>query len=373
MSLPSLAPASVSSVVPAVAAHRGASGRRPEHTLGAYREAIAAGCDDIELDLVVTADGVLVARHEAELSATTDVATRPDFADRRTTRAVDGVEQTGWFAEDLTLAELRRLTTRERMPLLRPANTLFDGIEPVPTLDEVLDLVTRESARRGRPVGVLAELKHAAHARAAGVPLEDPLLETLARHGLDHPWSRVSVMSFETDVLRRLATLTRLPLVQLIDHAHLRPPDLRALGEPTTYADLVTPAGLDRIDEYADGIGPHKSWVLTPGADGRIVGRSGLVRAAHSRGLTVHAWTLRAENRYLPLDFRIGTDPGAPGDLAAEVRALLAAGVDGLITDHPDLALAGLDERNPWPAPHTDPTRTVVASAPPSASPWPAR
>jgi glycerophosphoryl diester phosphodiesterase len=316
MSLPSLA------LAPTVVGHRGASGCRPEHTLAAYREAIAHGADDIELDLVITRDGVLVARHERELSATTDVARHPELAARRTTRVVDGVPVTGWFADDLTLAELRTLTTRERWPDLRPTNTAYDGAERVPTFDEVLALVAAESARRGRGIGVMVELKDTADLAARGLAVDGPLLADLARHGLDHPWARVTIMAFEPAVLRRLAGRTRLPLVQLIDH------ERRA---------LATPAGLDEVDEYADGIGPHKTLVLPPGPDGWLAGPSGLVREAHGRGLTVHVWTLRAENRHLPRDFRRGGDPGAHGDLAAEVRALVDAGVDGLITDHPDL------------------------------------
>lgn len=316
MSLPSLA------LAPTVVGHRGASGRRPEHTLAAYREAIALGADDIELDLVITRDGVLVARHERELSATTDVASHPELAARRATRVVDGVPVTGWFADDLTLAELRTLTTRERWPDLRPTNTAYDGAEPVPTFDEVLALVTAESARRGRGIGVMVELKDTGDLAARGLAVDAPLLADLAHHGLDHPWARVTIMAFEPAILRRLAARTRLPLVQLIDHER---------------RELATSAGLDEVDEYADGIGPHKSLVLPVGPDGWLAEPSGLVRAAHRRGLTVHVWTLRAENRHLPQDFRVGDDPRAHGDLAGEVRALVDAGVDGLITDHPDL------------------------------------
>ena len=205
---------------PAVVAHRGASGHRPEHTLDAYRTAIRMGVDDIELDLVATRDGVLVARHDLELSATTDVADRPGLAHLRRTLVVDGVEQHGWFVQDLTLPELKTLAARERMPGTRPGNTAYDGAEGVPTLTEVLAMVGAESVRRGRPVGVALELKHAAHHDAAGLPLDVPLLRELARQGLDHPWARVALMSFEAPVLRRLAERTRLPVVQLLDRGH---------------------------------------------------------------------------------------------------------------------------------------------------------
>jgi glycerophosphoryl diester phosphodiesterase len=310
---------------PAVVAHRGASGHRPEHTLDAYRTAIRMGVDDIELDLVSTGDGVLVARHDLELSATTDVARRPELAHLRRTAVVDGVVQHGWFVEDLTLAQLKTLAARERMPGTRPGSAAYDGAEGVPTLDEVLAMVGSESARRGRAVGVMLELKHAAHHDAIGLPLDVPLLRDLARHGLDHPWARVTLMAFEAPVLRRLATRTRLPVVQLLE-----------AGEPLT-ADA-----LDRIDEYADGIGPHTSLVLPRDRTGAIGVPSSLVGDAHRRGLTVHVWTVRGENRFLPTNLRRGDAPDALGDMASEVEALLAAGVDGVITDHPEPALAAV-------------------------------
>lgn len=235
--------------------------------------------------------------------------------------------QRGWFAQDLTLAELKTLAARERMPRTRPANTAYDGAEGVPTLTEVLAMVAAESARRGRPVGLLLELKHADHHDRAGLRLDEPLLRELARQGLDHPWARVTLMSFEAPVLRRLAGRTRLPLVQLL--------------EP---GDDAGPEALDAIDEYADGIGPHTSMVLPGDHRGAVAGPSSLVREAHRRGLTVHVWTLRAENRFLPVDLRHGEAPDALGDMAGHVRALLDAGVDGIITDHPEPALAARRE-----------------------------
>lgn len=325
---------------PAVVAHRGASGHRPEHTLDSYRTAIRMGVDDIELDLVITRDGVLVARHESEISGTTDVADRPEFAHRRTTRTIDGERLHGWFVEDFTLAELKTLATREPMPGIRPANTAYDGAEGIPTLNEVLAMVGAESVRCGRQVGVMVELKHTTYFDSLGLPLDEPLLADLARHGLDHPWARVSLMAFESTILRRLASRTRLPLIQLLDAGTGRPADLVAAGDRRTYADLATPEGLAWIDEYADGIGPHKSLVLPRDTDGTVDRPSELVAAAHRLGLTVHVWTVRAENRFLPVNLRLGNGPDAPGDVAAEVRALLDAGVDGLITDHPEATLA---------------------------------
>jgi glycerophosphoryl diester phosphodiesterase len=257
----------------------------------------------------------------------------------RATRTIDGVETTGWFTEDLTLAQLKTLTARERMPRTRSANTAWDGAEGVPTFTEVLAMVGAESVRRGRPVGVLVELKHAAYLDSLGLPLDRPLLADLARHGLDHPWARVTLMSFEPTVLRRLAGRTRLPVVQLLDLGHRRPADLAAVGDPTTYGDLVTREGLARIDDYADGIGAHKGLVLPRDAHGAIGEPSSLVRDAHRAWLTVHVWTVRAENRFLPTNLRRGAAPDAHGDMGGEVRALLDAGVDGIITDHPEAAL----------------------------------
>lgn len=309
-------------VTPAVVAHRGASGYRPEHTLDAYRLAITMGADDIEVDLVSTADGVLVARHECELSVSTDVASRPEFADRRTTRVVDGERRTGWFSQDLTFAEIKRLTAREPRPDLRPGCAAYDGQSGVSSFNEILAMFQAESTRSGRSVGVMAELKQPSYFASVGLPLDEPLLADLRRHDLDHARSRVTVMSFEPTVLRRLAGRLRVPVVQLLDRVDHRPADLVSLGDPRTYGDLATPDGLAEIDEYADGIAAHTSLVL-PGS-GPELEPSDLVRDAHRRWLSVHVWTLRAE----------------AGDLAERGRALLDAGVDGLITDHPDQLLA---------------------------------
>lgn len=326
-------------VTPAVVAHRGASGYRPEHTIEAYRMAIRMGADDIEIDLVATRDGVLVARHESEISATTDVASHPEFADRETTKTIDGVTMTGWFVEDFTLAELKTLTARERLAGLRPDSAAHDGTCGIPSLNEVLAMVGAESVLSGRSIGVMAELKHATYFESIGLPLGPMLLFDLRRHDLDHPRSRVTVMSFEPSILRKLAPETRVELVQLLEAGDKRPADFVAAGDARTYADLCSLDGLAWIDEYADGIGAHKSLVL-PRDDAGNVGRpSTLVRDAHRTWLTVHVWTLRRENRFLPRNLRVVGGAGTAGDLAAEARAFLAAGVDGLITDHPDIVL----------------------------------
>ncbi|KRF18909.1 hypothetical protein ASG90_03195 [Nocardioides sp. Soil797] len=326
-------------VTPAVVAHRGASGYRPEHTIEAYRMAIRMGADAIELDLVATRDGVLVARHESEISSTTDVADHPEFADRETTKTIDGLSVTGWFVEDFTLAELKALTARERLGTMRPDSASYDGKCGIPSFNEVLAMVGAESVLGGRSIGVMAELKHAAYFESIGLALDPMLLFDLRRHGLDHPRSRVTVMSFEPTVLRRLAHETRVEIVQLLEAADKRPADLVAAGDSRTYADLCTRDGLTWIDEYADGIGAHKSLVLPRDDAGNITGPSSLVRDAHRMWMTVHVWTLRRENRFLPRNLRSSGGAGAAGDLAAEARAFLDAGVDGLITDHPDLVL----------------------------------
>ena len=322
-----------------VVGHRGASGYRPEHTLEAYRLAIAMGADYVEPDLVSTKDGVLVARHENEIGGTTDVAAHPEFADRRTTKTIDGRPVTGWFTEDFTLAELKTLRAKERLPLVRPGNTAYDGRFEVPTLDEVLAFVAAESRRVRRTIGVYPETKHPTYFDSIGLSMEEPLVASLKRFRLDKRKSPVVLQSFETGNLRDLDRMTKAPIAQLLD-ATGAPYDLVAAGDPTTYRDLTTPAGLDRISEYADGVGAHKDWVLPRNAAGATTVPSALVDDAHDRDLIVHVWTLRAENQFMATNFRRGTDPNAFGDLAAETRAFVAAGVDGIFTDHPDIVVA---------------------------------
>jgi glycerophosphoryl diester phosphodiesterase len=329
---------------PIVIGHRGASGYRPEHTLAAYRLAIRLGADYVEPDLVSTKDGVLVARHENEISGTTDVADRPEFADRRKTKTIDDRQVTGWFTEDFTLAELKTLRAKERLPEVRPDNTRYDGRFEVPTLEEVLDLVKEESRRAGRKIGVYPETKHPTYFDSIGLSMEEPLVQTLREHGLDRAKAKVFIQSFETGNLRELDDLTRAPLVQLID-ASGAPYDLAAAEDPTTYADMVTPAGLAEIAEYADGVGANKNLVLPRDpATGATGEPSELVPDAHDAGLLVHIWTMRDENQFMATNFRIGTDPNAKGDILAETTAFLEAGVDGMFADHPDSVLDARDE-----------------------------
>jgi glycerophosphoryl diester phosphodiesterase len=321
---------------PRVIAHRGASGYLPEHTLAAYWLAIEQGADYIEPDLVSTADGVLVARHENALAvlegdggvreATTDVMDHPAFASRCRTQLIDGVPVTGWFTEDFTLAELKTLRARERLPALRPANARFDGMFEVPTLAEIVTLLQRASEGRARPVGLYPETKHPSHFRALGLPLEPALLDGLK--GLDAP---VFLQSFEVGNLQALAGRTTHPRIQLCELAG------HPWDDPTPYAEMLSPAGLARIATYAQGIGVHAESVL-PRRDGRLQPATRLVADAHAAGLQVHVWTVRAENHFLPLDHRRGDDPAALGDVAGYLRRLRAAGIDGCFADQAFLA-----------------------------------
>lgn len=324
---------------PVVVAHRGMSGELHEHTLAAHRAALLAGADALEVDVVPTADGVLVVRHENELSMTTDVADRPEFAHRRTTKVVDQQLVSGWFVEEFTRAEVASLRVRERLPHLRPQVAVGDDMLGVATLGQVLDLVAEFSVLRGRPVGLYVELKHATHFGGCGLPVDDLLLAELGARGLTGAGSPVQVLAFETTVLRRIADRARLPVVQLLDHPRLAPADLVAAGDPRTYADLVTSDGLAWIDGWADGIGARTDLVRPVGRDGHRTAPTALVREAHRLGMTVAVWTLRAENRFLPPARWSGTLGGTRGDLAGDVTDFVEAGVDALVTDHPHLAL----------------------------------
>lgn len=303
---------------PLVIAHRGASGYRPEHTLGAYTLAIEQGADFIEPDLVLTRDGVLVARHEPEIGETTDVASRPEFATRRTAKMVDGARMEGWFVEDFTLAELKTLRARERLPNLRPGSARFDGREAIPTFQEVVDLARAESRRTGRTIGLYPEMKHPAYLAKAGLPIEPRLASALKMNDLDARDAAVFVQCFEAAPLKAFAQLSRARRVMLVDRKD---------------AALVTAAGLKDIAGFADGVGPHYALVLNPDLTATSV-----VKDAHAAGLAVHPWTVRAENQFLPPMLRKGADDAAHGDAAALCKALYAAGADGVFSDFPDIA-----------------------------------
>jgi glycerophosphoryl diester phosphodiesterase len=307
---------------PIVIAHRGASGYRPEHTLASYELAIELGADFIEPDLVSTKDGVLIARHENEISETTDVAGRPEFADRRTVKRIDGREVAGWFTEDFTLAEIKTLRARERLPFRDPS---FNGRFEVPTFAEVLALARRKSAETGRTIGVYPETKHPSYFRSLGIPLEEPLLADLREVALP-----VYIQSFEVENLRELRKVTDLPLIQLLEAAG-QPWDFTVAGDSRTYQDLATPAGLAEIAAYADGIGPDKRMIVPADPDGRLLSPTTLVEDAHRAGLLVHPWTFRSDGTFLAAEYA--------GDPEREYEQFFALGVDGLFSDFSDVAV----------------------------------
>jgi glycerophosphoryl diester phosphodiesterase len=320
---------------PIVIAHRGASGERPEHTLAAYALAIEQGADFIEPDLVLTKDGVLVARHENEISETSDVADRPEFAARKATKIIDGESFTGWFTEDFTLAELKTLRAKERLPQLRGANMAYNGQFEVPSFDEVLALARDEGKKRGRVIGVYPETKHPSYFAGIGLAHEAPLLAALKRFGHRSKKAPIFIQSFEVANLRALRGKTKLRLIQLMADEG-GPPD----APGTRYAVMATPAGLATIATYADGIGVAKAMVIPRTAEGHLAAPTPLVADAHKAGLAVHVWTFRRENYFLPAEHRSGVDPRSAGDLAAEIRAFLATGIDGLFSDNVAEAVA---------------------------------
>jgi glycerophosphoryl diester phosphodiesterase len=328
---------------PLVIGHRGAPAYRPEHTIGSYTLAIEMGADYIEPDLVSTKDHQLVARHENDIGGTTDVAQHPEFLSRRKTKTIDGtVHPDTWFTEDFTLAELKTLRAIERLPDVRPANTAFNGLFEIPTFQEVIDLAKRHG------VGIYPETKHPSYFDSIGLSLEEPLLATLRANGLDRRGAKVFIQSFEVSNLKELNAKTQLPLVQLIDAAGA-PADFKLAGDPRTYDDLVTPAGLREIGTYADGIGPDKSRIV-PGntTNGHLGTPTTLIRDAHRAGLVVHPFTFRPENNFLAADFRQG-DPSSPeylrarGDQPRELALYYTLGVDGLFADNSDTAVAVRD------------------------------
>ena len=310
---------------PIVIAHRGASGLRPEHTIAAYRLAIEQGADFIEPDLVPTKDGVLVARHENDISETTDVAAHPEFAARKATRTIDGKATSGWFTEDFTLAELRTLRAKERLPLLRSKD--YDGRFEIPTFAEVIALAKRHK------VGVYPETKHPTYFASIGLGTDAPLLAELRKAGWDRVDAPVFIQSFEVANLRALAKRTKVRLIQLMD-ASGAPAD----GAALSYAAMATPEGLKAIAAYAYGIGPAKAMIRDGDAPATT-----LVADAHAAGLKVHPWTFRAENFFLPSALRAGIDPRAHGRLGEEIARYLALGVDGFFTDFPLDGVAARD------------------------------
>jgi len=310
---------------PIVIGHRGASGERPEHTLASYNLAIDEGADFIEPDLVLTKDNVFVARHENDITDTTDVADHPEFASRKTTKLIDGENHSGWFTEDFTLTELKTLRAKERLPQLRPGNAAYDGKFDIPTLAEIIALAKKRSKEVGRTIGIYPETKHPTYFASIGKPMERQLVAELKKAGWDSADAPVFIQSFEVDNLKLLHSITSIRLIQLMD----------ATGGPAdhatpSYAAMITPAGLKAVAAYAWGIGPNKDMVDKGEGE-----PSALVADAHAAGLRVHVWTFRAENFFLPPSLRKGMDPRAHGDVDRAIRRQLAAGIDGFFTDFP--------------------------------------
>ncbi len=303
-----LAAAAPAAATPIIIGHRGASGHRPEHTLEGYRLAVEMGADFIEPDLVSTKDGVLIARHENEIGGTTDAADK--FPDRRRTKTVDGRAVTGWFSEDFTLAEIRTLRARERLPFRSHA---FDGQFAVPTFEQVIELAQTLGAARGKPVGIYPETKHPSYFRGIGLPLEERLLAALDKYHWNDRASPVFIQSFEASSLQILRKTTRIRLIQLVDAA-----------------EQVGPEQVKAIAGYADGIGATKSLVVPVNAEGTPGTPTDLVARAHAAGLLIHVWTLRADKEFLPAGYH-----GKPEEEFQQFRQL---GVDGVFTDFPDIA-----------------------------------
>ncbi|TCP15118.1 glycerophosphoryl diester phosphodiesterase [Crenobacter luteus] len=328
---------------PLVIAHRGASGALPEHTLEAYARAALLGADYLEPDLVATRDGALIARHEPDLTDSTDVASRPEFAARRRTAVIDGRAREGWFACDFTLAEVATLCAVQPWPE-RPQR--FNGRFAIPTFDAVLALRARLSRRLGRAIGVYPETKHPSWHAAIGLPLEGALVAALARHGLNARAAPVFIQSFETANLKALAARTPVRKVLLIDGDAVRPDggvdagspyDFVLAGDPRRYGELVTPEGLAEVRRFADAIGPWKAYIVPAfpdpaGGPARLLAPTSLIGDAHAAGLAVHAFTFRDEPRWLAADYR--------GDPAAEYRLFYSLGVDGVFSDFAGTALA---------------------------------
>jgi glycerophosphoryl diester phosphodiesterase len=352
---------------PIVVGHRGASGYLPEHTLEAYKRAIEQGADFIEPDVVATKDGELIARHEPNITNTTDVPDRAEFANRKTTKSVDGVSETGWFASDFTLAEIKTLRAKQAFS---ERDQSFNGKYSIPTLREVLDLAKAESTRLNRTVGVYPETKHPTYHVGINLPLDDRLLQVLAGYGYTTKTSPVIIQSFEVSNLKYLRTKTQVRIVQLIDADDVdkngkitlaapydKPYDFAVAKDPRTFVDMVTPAGLADIKKYADGIGPWKPYLLSgkftdvnndgksddlngDGAiderDRTLIAPTNVVKDAHAAGLFVHAYTFRNEARRLASDFK--------GEPKAEYKRFYELGVDGLFSDFPDTAVDARDK-----------------------------
>lgn len=312
---------------PLILGHRGASGYRPEHTLESYRLAIKMGADYIEPDLVMTKDGVLVARHENEISETTDVAQK--FPDRKKTKEIDGEKITGWFTEDLTLKEIKTLRAKERLEF---RDQSYNGKFEVPTFDEVLDLLKSEQKKHKRPLGVYPETKHPSYFAAIGLPMEKAVVAALEKHGLNQASSPVFIQAFELDILKKLKALTPVPLILLYGSPDSPPWDFVLKKDRRTFRDLTQPAALKELSTIIAGIGPAKGYIIPTNNFGERLKPTSLVADAHAAGLQVHPYTFRKEEIFLPATYK--------GNTEAEYLEFFEQGVDGVFTDFPDLAFS---------------------------------
>ncbi|NGO68848.1 glycerophosphodiester phosphodiesterase [Streptomyces boncukensis] len=330
--------------VPAIVAHRGASGYRPEHTLGSYQLAFDMGADVIEQDVVSTKDGHLVCRHENDITGTTDVADHPEFAGRKTTKKVDGEELTGWFTEDFTLRELKTLRAKERIPGTRQHNTLYDGRWEIPTLEEVLTWARKRERGHGRRVWLHIETKHPSYFRSIGLGLEKPLARLLRKYHRHRAHSPNFLQSFEPSSIQRLSKLVDCPGVVLLWTADSQPWDFVEAGDPRTVGDLIKPEGLAWMAGFAKGIGPLVDLVIPKKADGSLGEPTTLVRDAHAHQLVLHPYTMRNENTFLPTEFRKGSDPNAYGDAFGAFQRYFETGIDGIFTDNADTGLLAAED-----------------------------
>lgn len=342
------APPTVNTPEILIIGHRGASALRPEHTLAAYQKAIDDGADFIEPDLVATKDGYLVARHENEIGETTNVSELPQFADRKTTKVIDGVSLTGWFTEDFHLNELNQLKARERIPQIRPNNVQYNDLYSIPTLEQIIELADQHYQKTGKIIGLYIETKHPTYFQQQNLALENSLLMSLAKHKYTREIAPVYLQSFEISNLKamreqldQLNSIKQIKIIQLYGGKSTQPADAAMQKLTINYGDMATVAGLKEVAKYADGVGPSKTYIL-PNTQAATV--TSFVKDAHAVGLKVHPYTLRPENEFLPDYLDCGVNPAERCETGAikEYELFFRAGVDGIFTDDPGLGRKAL-------------------------------
>lgn len=342
------APPTVNTPEILIIGHRGASALRPEHTLAAYQKAIDDGADFIEPDLVATKDGYLVARHENEIGETTNVSELPQFADRKTTKVIDGVSLTGWFTEDFHLNELNQLKARERIPQIRPNNVQYNDLYNIPTLEQIIELANQHYQKTGKIIGLYIETKHPTYFQQQNLALENSLLMSLAKHKYTREIAPIYLQSFEISNLKamreqldQLNSIKQIKIIQLYGGKSTQPADAATQKLTINYGDMATVAGLKEVAKYADGVGPSKTYIL-PNTQAATV--TSFVKDAHAVGLKVHPYTLRPENEFLPDYLDCGVNPAERCETGAikEYELFFEAGVDGIFTDDPGLGRKAL-------------------------------